>query len=237
MANGTPETSLLDAQLHETTPSSTPAGLSSSSTPTPEPNHDIITIHPPNNALLAFQLGVGLPGAANTSISGTITPSNRGVYRAICAAESQARLNFYLYDYLLSVCVFGQIVLGAALTALGAASSNYTAIAVLGALNTGMAGMVAVLKGQGLPNRPRQNWNAWSDVREYVEERERELAAGIVDDVDPDKEVKAVLGMYHETKASVEKNRPDMYNATPGADGGIVLGNGRGTANRVSHNV
>jgi SMODS and SLOG-associating 2TM effector domain len=235
MAKGASEISLLDTQPHEMGVS-TPAGPSSHSAS----GEGIITIHPPaNNNLFTFQLGVGLPGAGhNPSASASITRSNHGVYCEARSAERWARFSFYFYDYLLSLCVSGQLVVGAVLTALGVASSNYTVITVLGALNTGMAGTVALLKGQGLPNRPRQDWNAWSDLREYIEEREREIAVGLMDgNFDVDKEVQTVVNMYRETKASVERNRPDMYNAVPGTDGRVALedrsGNGKGVSNNI----
>ena len=130
----------------------------------------------------------------------------------------------------------GQIVLSAVLTSLGAANSNYTAIAALGALNTAIAATIALLKGQGLPNRPRQDWNAWRTVRGYIEDREREFAAGVLDDADADKEIQAVLDLYHQTMASVEKNRPDIYTALPAVDGRAPLGDDNGFARAVSHN-
>lgn len=239
MAKGDSEVSLLDAPVQETSlrESSTAAG------PSAPPGDNIIAIHPStdDNKLLVFQLGVGLPGAARSSGSfSNITTSNRGVYPEVCAAEAWARFSFYFYDYLLSLCVSGQIVVGATLTALGASNSNYTLISVLSAANTAMAATIALLKGQGLPNRPRQDWNAWSNVRAHIEEREREIAASVLDggsDFNIQKEVRIIQDMFRETKISVERNRPDVYNTVAAADGGAAASSRIGVGKGVSHNI
>jgi small basic protein len=47
------------------------------------------------------------------------------------------------------------VVLGAALTGMGASSSSYQLITIFGALNTIIAGIVAYLKSRGQPMRAR----------------------------------------------------------------------------------
>ena len=56
---------------------------------------------------------------------------------------------------LVNTLLLSQIVLGAALTGLGASNSNRIFIVVFGALNTVIAGVVAFLKSRGQPMRAR----------------------------------------------------------------------------------
>ena len=71
---------------------------------------------------------------------------------------------------------FGQVIP----PALGAASSSHVAITVVSAISTVIAGNLALMKGQGLPGRVRSDWASWKSVRDYIEEREGEIAAGMV---------------------------------------------------------
>jgi hypothetical protein len=62
----------------------------------------------------------------------------------------------YLFTAALSnTLLLTQVVLGAALTALGASESSHILITVFGALNTIIAGLVAYLKSRGQPMRAR----------------------------------------------------------------------------------
>lgn len=69
-----------------------------------------------------------------------------------------------------------QIIVAAILTALGAGQSSYTAITAFGALNTIIAGFLSYLKGSGLPGRLKWQQNEWKKIREFVEQRERDLS-------------------------------------------------------------
>lgn len=54
---------------------------------------------------------------------------------------------------LISVALIMQLIVAAALTALGAADGNHGAVTVFGGINTVIAGFLTYLKGSGLPNR------------------------------------------------------------------------------------
>lgn len=100
-----------------------------------------------------------------------------------------------------------QIVLGAALTALGAANGPKAAVTVLGASNTVMAGMLTYLKGQGLPHRLEQYAHLLRTLREHIEERERELLQPDCP-LDVDEEVWRITKMYQEVRQTKEDNAP-----------------------------
>ena len=72
-----------------------------------------------------------------------------------------------------------QIAFAAILTALGASGSSYKVITVFGAVNTAIAGILALVKGRGLPARLRKDWVGLRQVRDYIEERERDLEQGV----------------------------------------------------------
>ena len=122
--------------------------------------------------------------------------------------------------------MFLQIVVGATVTAFGAGSANHTLITVFGAANTALASLLAVLKSQGLPNRLRQDWNGWRELREYVEERERaverwvsgrerDVANSKGKEIDIWAEVRNIEARYNAVRLTAEANRPDSYIRVP----------------------
>jgi len=119
--------------------------------------------------------------------------------------------------------MFLQIIVGAAVTALGAGSASHILITVFGAANTALASLLAVLKSQGLPNRIRQDWNGWRELREFIEEQEREIelvVSGKVEGREEDlrvwEKVRAVEERYQGVRLTMEANRPDTYITVPG---------------------
>lgn len=120
--------------------------------------------------------------------------------------------------------MFLQIIVGASVTAFGAGSASHILITVFGAANTALASLLAVLKSQGLPNRIRQDWNGWRELREFIEEKEREIEmiyAGRVGDgtkvelKDVWDIVKVIERRYNTVRLTCEANRPDTYIKVP----------------------
>ena len=68
--------------------------------------------------------------------------------------------------------LLSQVVLGAALTALGAAESSHVLITLFGATNTIIAGMVAYLKSRGQPMRARMFRDDLERVVDEIENSE-----------------------------------------------------------------
>lgn len=100
-----------------------------------------------------------------------------------------------------------QIVLGAALTALGAAAGPSAVVMVLGAANTVIAGLLTYLKGQGLPTRLEQYLHLLRTLREHIEEREREFLEPDCP-LDVDEEIQLIARMYQEVRQTAEDNAP-----------------------------
>lgn len=165
-----------------------------------------------------------------------VTSEDTGLYSAVCHAEDRTRWNYRWYRFILSTCLLLQILLGAVLTAMGAAKASHIAITVVSAISTVVAGTLALMKGQGLPNRCRSDMMGWKSVRKYIEEREGEIAAGMYTGPFMEgkgdgeygkmnfgggleavwREVRVIEGMYKDVGRTVDGNRPDSYVHLPG---------------------
>jgi hypothetical protein len=203
------------------------------------PSQSDTTISPPKSPdpLETFHSALGIPApkpekakrsffgrkkpASDVEQQAKLTKTNQGVYLSVLSYERWARIRYHVCDFVVTVSMFLQIIVGASVTAFGAATANHILITVFGAANTALASLLAVLKSQGLPNRLRQDWNMWRDLREYIEERERAIdmafsgklpgAAENQKDIDVQAEIKTIEGKYKDVKLTLEANRPDTY--------------------------
>ncbi|KAF2173483.1 hypothetical protein M409DRAFT_15764 [Zasmidium cellare ATCC 36951] len=133
-----------------------------------------------------------------------------GIYTTVCDSEIKCKRNHKMFSRLINGCLGLQIVVAAALTALGAANGSRSAVTVFGAINTIIAGFLTYLKGSGLPGRLKFFQHEWTKVREYIEQRERDF---MLDShgLNPYEEVDKVRQMYEIVKADIESNRPDRF--------------------------
>ena len=100
-----------------------------------------------------FRLLAGVPPSNLPQDARRPAIARRSLYgRAVHSRNAQDRT--YLITASLSNTLFlSQVVLGAALTGLGASGSSHILITVFGALNTIIAGVMAYLKSRGQPMR------------------------------------------------------------------------------------
>ena len=149
-----------------------------------------------------------------------LTAKNKGVYAQVLAQERKAHWKYLFCEFTVTIAMFLQIIVGASVTAFGAGNSSHILITVFGAANTALASLLAVLKSQGLPNRIRQDWNAWRELREFIEETEREVEMGDskrIEGVDAPQKldvwqtVKKIEERYNLVRSNIETNRPDTY--------------------------
>jgi hypothetical protein len=136
--------------------------------------------------------------------------SNIGIYTQTVSNEKQSSFEYHFFRLFINTCLGLQLIVAAALTALGAGDGPRTAVTVFGALNTVTAGFLTYLKGSGLPNRKRYYMKQWEKVRHYIEQREREFALPECE-LNVEEEVATVERMYEEVKAEVEANIPENY--------------------------
>lgn len=117
-----------------------------------------------------------------------------------------------------------QLFIGATLTALGPqAFQDGTPITILGALNTIIAGLLALIHNSGLPDRYRHNMIEFEELVDHIREL---LDTGLAP---PDRAIDQLLAecfdLYQEAKATVQANLPMTYNTKLGVKGLIRQNN------------
>lgn len=136
--------------------------------------------------------------------------ANIGIYPNIQHQERLTHLYYALYKTVRYGGLITQLLLSALLILLASVPSNHhVAIAVFGALNGVITGILALVGGQGLANRLVQYADGLRGLRERVEWLERELEAGM-------REVryKEVVGLreaYDSLRGDELVNRPDFW--------------------------
>lgn len=177
---------------------------------------------PKNDKLLVFRALTGIDSVPALTSHGHLRRMvpNVGIYVRVVEAERSTNRQFKFFSILINACLGLQIVVAAALTAIGAANGSSRAVTGLGAINTIMAGALTYLKSSGLPERLRHARNEWKNLREYIELREREFCL-IDSDLDVQQEVNMVIRMYEAIKSEIEatKNSESHFRgAEPGPD-------------------
>ncbi|KAJ9620198.1 hypothetical protein H2203_007963 [Taxawa tesnikishii (nom. ined.)] len=129
--------------------------------------------------------------------------------------------------------LLSQVVLGAALTALGASESSHILITIFGAMNTIIAGLVAYLKSRGQPMRARMFRDDLERVVDEIENSEimwLGISRGVhgYSDIDTDTEVTVrsevarLTRLYDRAVRNDTINNPDMYMAGAGGEGAVA---------------
>lgn len=135
---------------------------------------------------------------------------NLGIYARVVKNEANAKRGYKNFSWLINGCLGLQVIVAASLTALGAANASHSAITALGAINTVIAGLLTFLKGSGLPNRLTYYHTEWKQIREFIEQRERDFSRPGCD-----LGVHGVIGMietmYEEVKNDMEASTPDRF--------------------------
>ena len=152
-------------------------------------------------------IGIHSPHGLHSTPTSSRPAPNKGLYKRTVDEENKVKFQYNISNYVVNVGGMLQIVVGAALTALGAANGPSAAVTFLGALNTVIAGMLTYLKGQGLPMRLDQYLHLLRTLREHIEELERELLEPDCT-LDVDEEIRRLTKMYQEVRQTAEDNAP-----------------------------
>lgn len=172
------------------------------------------TMPSPNDKLTIFRNEVGINTVQDLTAGVSKRPAaNEGIYKRTVDAEFWAYVNYLATAILINTCLLLQIIVAAALTALGAAEASHTLITLLGVLNTAIAGVLTYMKGQNLPNRLRQYWNGLRKLREHIEQRERDFCNPNTK-LDVEEEVRIIVHTYDDVRQEAEDNEPDSYVTT-----------------------
>ncbi|OJJ31228.1 hypothetical protein ASPWEDRAFT_176318 [Aspergillus wentii DTO 134E9] len=172
---------------------------------------------PPGDKLLVFRALTGIDSVPALTIPhhNPRTAVNVGIYARVVSAEQKVAKRYRFFSILINTCLGIQIVVAAALTALGAASGPHSAVTAFGAINTIMAGILTYLKGSGLPDRLKHYQNEWRNIREYIEQREREFCLdGCLLDVQ--EEIQIVESMYEGVKREIEATKSGEHSNNSG---------------------
>lgn len=167
--------------------------------------------------LTIFRNAVGI-NTQPPSYSGTKLEEGRksatGIYREVLREKQLRRQQYWAINLLVYFCHLAQIVISATVTALGASSGKFsTVLTVIGAINTVIAGTLALLNGRGLPDRLRKDEVEFRKIQDWIEETEALLAAGIIgaNRAQIGHLIEATFKKYNAAKASSENNKPDSY--------------------------
>ncbi|KAJ5232856.1 hypothetical protein N7468_005812 [Penicillium chermesinum] len=163
---------------------------------------------PTNDKLLIFRALTGIDSVPALTQGGHLLRSapNVGIYTRVVRNEGTAKRAYTIFNWLINICLSIQIVVAAAVTAVGAASGPHAAVTAFGAINTIMAGILTYLRGTGLPDTMKAYENKWKRIREYIEQREREFCL-VGCDLDVQEEVFIVESMYQSLRAEMETSR------------------------------
>lgn len=162
-----------------------------------------------SDRLAIFRRLTGIDSARRPDSELPLRPaSNQGIYQHVVENERKAQKSYSLFSSLINGCLGLQIVVAAALTALGAGNGPHAVVTIFGAINTVIAGLLTFLKGSGLPDRLKISKTGWSKVREFIELRERDFSCdgckwGVYE------EVEKVVEMYNNVRAGADAGTPD----------------------------
>lgn len=170
--------------------------------------NDPDSLIPPNDKLLIFRALTGIDSVPALTSGGHLLRSapNVGIYTRVIRNETKAARGYRIFNTLINTCLGIQIVVAAAVTAVGAASGPHAAVTAFGAINTIMAGILTYLRGSGLPDRLKGYQNKWKNIREYIEQREREFCL-VGCTLDVQEEVFIVESMYQSLKSEMETTK------------------------------
>jgi SMODS and SLOG-associating 2TM effector domain len=171
-----------------------------------------------NDAYLSrFQQAIGINATSpphNNDLE-SARRSAKGIYKEIISLAQWQQRQYLFCEAIFYLAILANIVIGATLASLGPLSKIHTtAITVLGIVNSSTAGILALLKGLGLPDRLRKDQFEMQKVRDFIEETETRLAFGLIEDMgekELDDIVKEVYDRYNVARDTAEMNRPASY--------------------------
>ncbi|KAI1136856.1 hypothetical protein F5Y05DRAFT_404996 [Hypoxylon sp. FL0543] len=177
-----------------------------------------LAIRGPNDEnLVIFRKALGINYHREATDSGTLEEGRKsaiGIYKSVIETQQKKGVQHALLEAFLYLCYFAQIVIGAALTAVGPNSGRYQdLITVLGAVNTVLAGVLALIKGSGQPQRLEKDRVGFRRLQDWIEETEALLAVGVIgrNRKEVGLLVESAFKRYNAAKMSVENNSPDFY--------------------------
>ena len=138
-----------------------------------------------------------------------------GLYKQVVTIQRNKKRAFLAVEWLYYLAIVAQILIGATLASLGSVSKIHgTAITILGVINTSTAGILALLKGQGLPDRLRKDEYQMRKVQDFIEETDTRLSVmppKTFSEEELDGVVAQIFEQYNAARDTSEMNRPSSY--------------------------
>ncbi|KAI8954463.1 hypothetical protein F4801DRAFT_533281 [Xylaria longipes] len=133
-----------------------------------------------------------------------------GLYNDVLYEKTKYTYYYHALCIVAWLLMLLQLALSAILTALGAtSSSNGTPITILAAINTSVAGILALLHNSGLPDRYRWDRNEFYKLEEHIK---AVVDTGLVPATHGVNDVIAeCFGMFATALQTVQNNAPSMY--------------------------
>ncbi|PBP19303.1 hypothetical protein BUE80_DR009510 [Diplocarpon rosae] len=136
-----------------------------------------------------------------------------GLYRDVVRSRTTSQYQYYFSSFMFTSALVLQLLLGAALTGLGSTPAGTgTTITVLAAVNTVLAGLLALMHNSGLPDRYKNDWTEFDEVEMYLKEL---VEAGVVrSGWSCEQVVEHCFALYRRAKGTVARNKPAAYSST-----------------------
>jgi len=144
-----------------------------------------------------------------------------GLYKDVVRSRTLAQYEYYFTSLLFTAALILQLLLGAALTALGSTDAGTNVrITLLAAANTVLAGLLALMHNSGLPERYKNDWTEFDEVEMFLREL---IETGIVQTGwSRDQTIEQCYALYRRAKGTVTKNKPTAYTASSAAGISVV---------------
>jgi SMODS and SLOG-associating 2TM effector domain len=174
-----------------------------------------------DEALVIFRRAIGINYTLAAADPVTMEEGRKkaiGMYKAVIDARRAKTWQFRAMWCVVIFCHFAQIIIGAALTALGPLADGHgVIITLLGALNTVIAGVLAMISGQGLPDRIQKDEIGYRKMQDWIEETESLLSVGVIgrNRKEVGLLVEEAFKKYNAAKLNEENNRPTSYVNAP----------------------
>jgi hypothetical protein len=142
--------------------------------------------------------------------------SPTSIYYTILEQEKITNLQYHLFETFVYGAYILQLILSAALIILGAVHVKHTAaIAASGAANGILAGILSLMKGQGLPMRLMKYAESLRVIRDEIEWKERQLRANL--GTVSYKDVFKLRRDYEVVRDTEIMNHPDVWQTGKGS--------------------
>jgi hypothetical protein len=170
--------------------------------------------------LTKFRKAIGINvGATGIQDLEAARKGSQGLYKEVIRQQVLKSRQYHTVEWLYYVAIGTNVVIGATLASLGPSSKLHpTAITILGIVNTSTAGILALLKGQGLPDRLQKDEYQMRKVQDFIEETDIRLAVMPKDtftNEELDQVIQQVIENYNTARDTTEMNRPASYAHQP----------------------